>query len=83
MPGERVFRGARLKELRLARGLTRDRLIIAAAELGRSISLSTLERLEQGETESPRGDNLELLARLLKVKIDDFFVSPVASSPGR
>ncbi len=61
------FIGARIKEIRIKRGLTQEQLSVKT-----NIALSTICRLENG-VNMPREENLEALSEALEVSIDSFF----------
>ena len=62
--------GARLREIRQARGLTQEQLAEKA-----SISLNFLNLIERGER-GPSFDSLERLAKALKQPVAELFLPP-------
>jgi transcriptional regulator with XRE-family HTH domain len=66
--------GKRIKELRLKFGVSQDELAETA-----QLSLRTIQRIENGETE-PRGDSLKRLSRALHVNVEELTLPTLEKS---
>jgi len=65
----------RLREVRLSRGLTQEKL---AEKL--DVSLNFLNLIERGQR-APSFDTLERIARVLRIPVAEFFLSKPAGNP--
>jgi transcriptional regulator with XRE-family HTH domain len=69
--------GIRLRQVRLSRKLTQEKL---AEKL--DISLNFLNMIERGER-APSFDTLERIARVLRTPVDEFFRNDPDNTPSR
>lgn len=74
-----MFDGRKLRELRIAAGLTREDLAYKSKFGGDKVSVSTIEKMENGVVTTPLESKLKLLALALNVSINDFMNEDEAS----